>query len=202
MWEYGILSHDGVKGMEHGVQRWQNSDKSLTPAGVIHYRLLRQARDAIRTANKIGRQKREAKALIREAERAFKKAEKADNRWVKKNSKSIERKAERETRREVNDYARQLSKTMKSKRKDGKDAAAYVNLVNRKMAELMTQKVSDLRTPSGRSVMFVANRGSRGVSLAIYTSGYDTSKLRNGVRADGKIAYRKESVNVREYGRF
>ena len=31
------LMHYGVKGMKHGVRRWQYSDGSLTPDGYIHY---------------------------------------------------------------------------------------------------------------------------------------------------------------------
>lgn len=31
------ISHSGVKGMKHGVRRWQNKDGSLTPAGKLRY---------------------------------------------------------------------------------------------------------------------------------------------------------------------
>lgn len=34
---YYIISHSGVKGMKHGVRRYQNEDGSLTPLGRQHY---------------------------------------------------------------------------------------------------------------------------------------------------------------------
>lgn len=36
------LSHFGIKGMKWGVRRFQNEDKSLTPAGRVHYGILQK----------------------------------------------------------------------------------------------------------------------------------------------------------------
>ena len=66
-----------------------------------------------------------------------------------------------------------------------------VNAYNRKMAEVMSQKVSDLRSPSGKTVQFVAKRGEVGVMMALADAGYDMTQLKNGVWTSGKIAYRK-----------
>ena len=73
----------------------------------------------------------------------------------------------------------------------GKLSAATVNAYNRKMAEVMSQKVSDLRSPSGKTVQFVAKRGEVGVMMALADAGYDMTQLKNGVWTSGKIAYRK-----------
>ncbi|MFR2385187.1 MAG: hypothetical protein ACLS73_11315, partial [Bilophila wadsworthia] len=73
----------------------------------------------------------------------------------------------------------------------GKLSAATVNTYNRKMAEVMSQKVSDLRSPSGKTVQFVAKRGEVGVMMALADAGYDMTQLKNGVWTSGKIAYRK-----------
>ena len=55
----------------------------------------------------------------------------------------------------------------------------------------MSQKVSDLRSPSGKTVQFVAKRGEVGVMMALADAGYDMTQLKNGVWTSGKIAYRK-----------
>lgn len=42
----------------------------------------------------------------------------------------------------------------------------------------MSQKVSDLRTPSGKVVKFVAKRGEIGVMMALADAGYDMDQLK------------------------
>ena len=63
------------------------------------------------------------------------------------------------------------------------------------MAELMSQKTSDLRAPSGRVVSFVAKRGEIGVFMALSNAGYDANTYRRGVWADGREAYKKTYTN-------
>lgn len=70
-----------------------------------------------------------------------------------------------------------------------------VNAYNRKMAELMSQKTSDLRAPSGRVISFVAKRGEIAVFMALSDYGYDPNQYKQGVYNSGRIAYRKTHAN-------
>lgn len=63
------------------------------------------------------------------------------------------------------------------------------------MAELMSQKTSDIRAPSGRVVSFVARRGEIGVFMALSNSGYDPNQYKQGVYSSGRIAYKKKHAN-------
>ena len=63
------------------------------------------------------------------------------------------------------------------------------------MAELMSQKTSEIRAPSGRVVSFVAKRGEVGVFMALSNSGYDPNEFKNGVYSSGRIAYRQSMAN-------
>ena len=80
-------------------------------------------------------------------------------------------------------------------RTNGKLSAQVINAYNKKMAELMSQKTSDIRAPSGRVVSFVAKRGEIGVFMALSNYGYDPTQYRQGVYGDGRIAYRKTHAN-------
>ena len=55
----------------------------------------------------------------------------------------------------------------------------------------MTQKVSDLRTPSGKVVKFVAKRGEIGVMMALADEGYNMNQLKKGVWTSGRVAYKQ-----------
>ena len=49
--------------------------------------------------------------------------------------------------------------------------SSFLTAYNQRMSELMSQKVSDLRTPSGKVVKFVAKRGEIGVMMALADAG-------------------------------
>ena len=132
----------------------------------------------------------------RQIQKARGKLDRADNKWAKRNYKRIMSSAEKASRSEMRDYDRQLRKVVNKYNKDGKISANYAIAYNRKLAQLMTEKVSDLSSPSGKVVSFVANRGRIGVSMALSDAGYDTSQLKNGIYGSGKIAYRKKNVDV------
>ena len=117
--------------------------------------------------------------------------DKKDEKWAKKKGDKITEKAEKKSAKELNRYAAELLQNPNALTSRGKLSAATVNAYNRKMAELMTEKVSDLRSPSGRTVQFVAKRGEVGVMMALADAGYDMSQLRNGVWTSGKVAYKK-----------
>ena len=62
----------------------------------------------------------------------------------------------------------------------------------------MNTKVSDIKSPSGRSVKFIAKRGDYGVMMALADQNYDMSRVQRGVWADGRVAYKNEKVEKRK----
>ena len=121
--------------------------------------------------------------------------EKKDQKWAKKNTDKITAKAKKASQRELDAYGKELLKLPGARKSDGKLSAQTVNAYNRKMAELMSQKTSDIRAPSGRVVSFVAKRGELGVFMALSNSGYDPNQYRQGVYSSGRIAYKKDHTN-------
>lgn len=121
--------------------------------------------------------------------------EKRDDKWAIKNSEKITEKARKKSSRELDRYAKELLQTPGAFTKNGSLSSAAISAYNQKMSELMTQKVSDVRAPSGKVIKFVAKRGEIGVMMALADAGYDMSQLKNGVWADGKVAYKKTVLN-------
>lgn len=120
--------------------------------------------------------------------------EKKDNKWATKNYDKLTNKATKRSAKEMKQYVKKELKV--EYKSNGKLTSDFINQYNRKAAELMTKNMSDVKSPSGRSVKFVAKRGELGVHLALADAGYDMSQLKNGVWANGRIAYKKKSVNV------
>lgn len=121
---------------------------------------------------------------------------KQDARWARRNTDKITKKARKQSSRELNTYSKELMRLPGAVNKNGKLSSQTITAYNRRMAELMTQNVSDLRAPSGRIVQFVAKRGEIGVHMAISDAGYDMSQFKNGVYSSGKIAYRNKNANM------
>ena len=124
-----------------------------------------------------------------------KRLEKADYKWAKKKTDKITAQAKRASQRELDAYGNELLKLPNALKSNGKLSAQTINAYNRKMAELMSQKTSDIRAPSGRVVSFVAKRGEVGVFMALSNSGYDPSTYSRGVWNDGREAYKKTYAN-------
>ena len=120
---------------------------------------------------------------------------KKDNKWVKKNTEKITEKARKKSSKELMKYANELMKDPNAVNKSGKLSAATINSYNKKMASLMNEQVSDLTSPSGKVVRFVAKRGEVGVFMALADQGYNMNQLKNGIYESGKVAYRKTVVN-------
>ena len=127
--------------------------------------------------------------VLREQKENITEDEKKDVKWANKNYDKITSKAYKQSQKELSQYDRMLQANMIR----GK---SYINAHNQKMAELMNTKVSNLSAPSGRVVKFVAKRGEMDVHMALTDQNYDMSKLKNGVWNDGRVAYKKNSVNV------
>ena len=121
--------------------------------------------------------------------------EKLDMKWARKNNDKIEKSAKKAVRKELDAYAHGVMRDKNSFNKNGKLSAAAINAYNRKAAELMSKQVSDIRSPSGKVVSFVAKRGEIGVFMALSTQGYNTEQFKNGIWASGKVAYRSQTVN-------
>lgn len=121
--------------------------------------------------------------------------EKKDDKWAHKNSEHITAKARKQSARELNDYADALMRTPGAFKSNGKLSSEAIMSYNRKMSELMTQKVSELRAPSGRAVKFIAKRGEIGVMMALADENYNMDQLRKGVWSSGRVAYQKTVLN-------
>ena len=116
---------------------------------------------------------------------------KKDSKWITKKSDKITAQAEKKTSRELNKYADELMKNPNAVTKSGKLSAATITAYNRRKAELMSQSVSSLRSPSGKVIQFVAKRGEMGVMMALADEGYNMAQLKNGVWSSGRVAYKK-----------
>lgn len=116
---------------------------------------------------------------------------KQDNKWVKKKSDKITETAKKKSAKELNQYIDELLRSPRAVNKSGKISAAAINAYNKKMASLMNEKVSDLRSPSGKVVKFVAKRGEVGVFMALADEGYDMNQIKNGIYDSGRVAYKK-----------
>lgn len=116
---------------------------------------------------------------------------KKDANWVKKKSEKITEQARRKSSKEMSQYANAILRTSGAVNKSGKLSSSAINAYNKKMAELMSQSASKIRSPSGKVVQFVAKRGEIGVMMALADEGYNMAQLRNGVWASGRVAYKK-----------
>lgn len=122
--------------------------------------------------------------------------ERKDAKWARKNYNKIYNATYKKSRREVNDTIRELNRYLRMRNANGKISMTYANAYNRRLAEIMNKNASDIRTPSGRTIKFVAKRGEVGVHMAIADEGYDMSQLRRGVYGSGRIAYKQKSVDM------
>ena len=121
-----------------------------------------------------------------------KRLEKKDSRWADRNYNRMYAKAYKPAVREMKKAGIRELTAQRSKRLP----RTVINQYNRALAELMNKHIGDVPSPSGRVVQFVAKRGEVGVHMALADRGYDIGQLRNGVWASGRIAYKKQSVEM------
>jgi len=114
-----------------------------------------------------------------------------DQRWIDKKSGKVYNKAMKESKSEMKEFVKELQKTPAGKR-------TLINMYNQKLAAVMRTKTSDIRSPSGKVIEWVAKRGQIGVHMALADQGYDISKLKSGVWADGRIAYKTKKVDMQQ----
>jgi hypothetical protein len=115
-----------------------------------------------------------------------------DEKWIRKKSDKVYKDATKESKPEMKEYIKELQRTPNL----GKRTA--INMYNRKLAEVMRTKTTDIRSPSGKVVEWVAKRGQIGVHMALADKGYDISQLKNGVWASGRIAYNTKKVDIQD----
>ncbi len=158
------LFYSGIKNQEWGRRRYQGPDGNYTELGL---RRLREQR------------------------------RKADQKWMDRHADRIQKKTEKAVKRDMDRYAKKTLDPEFKKSKyisRGKLSAAYINAYNRKLAELMNKKLGTVETPSGMVMSFIAKRGEIGVLTGISDHGYDMSQLKNGVYGDGRVAYKKNTL--------
>lgn len=163
------IEHDGVKGMQRGVRRYQNEDGTWTDLGL-----------ARRRAERAGLSERERKKI-----------DKKDSKWANKNYKKIYKNTYKKSEKELRSY---LKEDLNPQFKGQRINATYVNAYNKKLADLMNKNVGDISAPSGRVVKFIAKRGEVGVHMALADDAYDMSEYKNGIWGSGRVAYRKKTV--------
>lgn len=130
-------------------------------------------------------------------ERQIRKIEKRDNRWAKRNYDRLMNKAYKPIRKEMDRYVKkELNPAYARQLRERRITRGYMNEYNRKLAELMNRSSDSLVAPSGRVVKFIAKRGEMGVHLALADAGYDMSRYKRGVYGSGRIAYKKDHVNM------
>lgn len=119
-----------------------------------------------------------------------------DQKWLQKNAGSITKKAYKKSRPELKQYQKELLNNPENYNKNKKLSAKAINTYNTKAAKVLSSKVTNLQTPSGRVVSFVAKRKDLGVFVAMSDQGYNMNQLKNGVFQSGKIAYKKKNVDT------
>ena len=117
-----------------------------------------------------------------------------DARWVRRKSAKVTEKARKKSSREIKKLTKELQRDPTARTKSGRLSSKAILDYNTKVASAMNSKVKNLKSPSGKTVTFVAKRGEVGVLLALADQGYDMDRLRNGLFTSGKVAYRKETV--------
>lgn len=138
---------------------------------------------------------REYQKRLKEAKRL----ERKDTRWAKRNYGKIYKKAYKPSKREMKQFIkRELNPKYRNQLARGKISRSYMNEYNRKLAQVMNQNVSDIRSPSGRVITFIAKRGELGVHMALSEQNYDMSRFKNGIYDSGRVAYKKNVVNKME----
>ena len=135
---------------------------------------------------------REYRQRLKEAQRL----ERKDTRWAKRNYNKIYKRAYKPVRKEMNRFVRkELNPKYQKDVRTGKISRSYMNEYNRKLAQMMNMNVSDIKSPSGRVISFIAKRGELGVHMALSDPQYDMSEFKNGIYGEGRVAYKKNVVN-------
>lgn len=181
------LEHIGVIGMHWGQRRYQHEDGSLTPLGRVHYGI-RDRRWKLR-----GYMDKDGMVTAK----GYRKLSAKDEKWASKNHDKLYKYALKKSKKEMADYRKYvLNREMGDQIQGGKVSKTYINAYNKKLAEVLTQKIGHIKTPNlEKTLSFIAKRGELGAYMAVSDKGYDLSQYKNGIHRGGRVAYRKTQVN-------
>lgn len=118
-----------------------------------------------------------------------------DTKWAAKNNEKVLKKAHKAVAKDMKAFNKELSKQPGYLNANGRVSKKAINAYNRRMAELMNERVNNITTPSGRVARFVAKRGEVGVQMALADPSYDMGRVANGIWTDGRVAYRTKQLD-------
>lgn len=121
--------------------------------------------------------------------------EKKDVKWAKTKGAKVTAKVQKSVQKDMAKYEKTELASQVAVNKSGKLSMSYVNQYNKKLAELMNEKVGNVQAPSGKILRYIAKRGEVGVHTALADQGYNMNQVRNGVNASGRIAYKQEVLS-------
>ncbi len=182
MKEYGLTFDDFTVGKENRFSKYIPNDY------LEHYGIKGQRWGIRRYQNSDGTY----------TEAGLKRLHKKDVRWAKRNYNKIYRQTYKKSKKEFERYVKKdLNKRESKLTQTGRESKKYINEYNRKLAEVMNKNASEIRSPyTSQAIKFIAKRGEMGVHLALAGEGFDMNSVRSGVYGDGRVAYRKNSVNM------
>lgn len=181
MKEYGLSFDDFTVGEENRFSKYVPKDE------LKHYGILGQKWGVRRYQNSDG-------SLTEAGKRRL---QRQDDRWVKRKSGKIEAKAYKQSQCEMRKVTKALDRKYMIRRDNERNGRRYMNEYNQNLAEIMNTKVTDITSPSGKVVKFVAKRGEYGIHMALADQDYDMNKVKNGIWTDGRVAYKTSKVEKR-----
>lgn len=132
---------------------------------------------------------------VRRTEANLARQEKKDVKWAKTKGAKVTAKVQKSVQKDMAKYEKTELAGQASVNKSGKLSMSYVNQYNKKLAELMNDKVGNVQAPSGKVLRYIAKRGEVGVHTALADQEYNMDQVRNGVNASGRIAYKQEVLS-------
>ena len=129
---------------------------------------------------------------VRRTEASLARQEKKDVKWEKTKGAKVTAKVQKSVQKDMAKYEKTELAGQTAVNKSGKLSMSYVNQYNKKLAELMNEKVGNVQAPSGKALRYIAKRGEVGVHTALADQEYNMDQVRNGVNASGRIAYKQE----------
>ena len=132
---------------------------------------------------------------VRRTEANLARQEKKDVKWAKTKGAKVTAKVQKSVQKDMAKYEKIELASQVAVNKSGKLSMSYVNQYNKKLAELMNEKVGNVQAPSGKILRYIAKRGEVGVHTALADQEYNMDQVRNGVNSSGRIAYKQEVLS-------
>ena len=132
---------------------------------------------------------------VRRTEANLARQEKKDVKWAKTKGAKVTAKVQKSVQKDMAKYEKIELASQVAVNKSGKLSMSYVNQYNKKLAELMNDKVGNVQAPSGKVLRYIAKRGKVGVHTALADQEYNMDQVRNGVNSSGRIAYKQEVLS-------